>query len=165
MEKNVKNKLTFKEYKNAVLENLSYSFKKYKDRPHFCILGCENLELDNVENLELIIQLTGKREIFRIPPKELYRDDNLINGFSKIEVRTITILGLIQEKKYSVSSVEFESIKFNMGKQIATFSHKITGEKIEKDVNEIPKCKKLINKLNPMDAFILGISYENQKNP
>lgn len=162
---NQKNKkLSLKEYSKAALRNLLYCFKQQSvDKPIYSIVRCNNLELDKIDQLDCIIEVIGKNAHFTISPKELYKDESLLLGFSRIEIRTITILGLVQEGKFSLTSVELESIKYKLGKQKAIFLIKQTGEKIEKDIEDFSQYHHLIKDLSPMEAFRLGMSYEDQR--
>jgi len=154
-------KLSFKEYSKAALQNLFHCFKQSVDLPIYRIIRSDHLDFDTLDRIECAIEIVGKSVHFTISPKELYKDDSLIFGFSKIEIRTLTILGLAQEGKYNLSRVEFESIKYSLGKQKAIFLIKKTGEKIEKDIKDLPQCPHLLNELTPMEAFRLGMSYED----
>ena len=156
-------RLSFKEYSKIALQNFLYCFKQPIDQPIYRIVRCNNLELNTLDYLECAIAIVGKSAHFTISPKELYKDDSLLFGFSKLEIRTITILGLAQEGKYKLSRVEFESIKYTLGKQRVIFLVKKTGEKIEKDIKDLPQHPHLINDLSPMEAFRLGMSYEDQR--
>lgn len=156
-------KLSIKEYSKTALQNLLYCFKQSVNQPIYRIMQCNNLEFDTLNYLECAVEIVGKSVHFKISPKELYKDDSLLFGFSKTEIRTITILGLAQEGKYNLSKVEFESIKYSLGKQKAIFLIKKTGKKIEKNIKDLPRCPHLINDLSPMEAFRLGMSYEDQR--
>jgi len=154
-------KLSFKEYSKSALQNLLNCFKQSKNLPIYRIIRCDNLNIETLSKIECAIEIVGKSVHFMISPKELYKDDSLIFGFTKMEIRTITILGLAQEGKCKISGIEFESIKYILGKQKAIFLIKKTGEKIEKDIRELPLCPHLLNDLSPMEAFRLGMSYED----
>lgn len=155
--------LTLRSYSKSVFQNLCYCFKKQKNAPIYRISSCGILDFDCLDKIELVIEIIGKREAFTITPVDLYKDDRLLSGFSPIEARTITILALIQEGKYKISRLELESIKYDVGKQKAIFFVKETGEKIEKNISDLPKCTKILNELSPLEAFRLGMSYEDQK--
>lgn len=68
------------------------------------------IEIKRTSSLQfkLIIQIIGKSSIFECAPHEIVGVDNLLEGFSKKDVRTITYLACSKAKKPSYKIIKQE---------------------------------------------------------
>lgn len=142
----------------SVFENVALLLKKYNEQTQnqhnniYRIL--EVKRCPSTGHSKLIVQVVGKSSIFEATPQEIVAVDNLLEGFSKKDVRAITYLACEQLKKpkYKIVIQEFCETYNKM-----KFKLKRNNEEVVKTASQIIKDKKLINDLNKED--VSSISY------
>jgi len=103
----------------------------------------------------LKVQVIGKASIFECTPQEVASNDQLLEGFSKKDIRTITYFATqeIKKPKYKILIQEFRE---SLNKMIFKLSAPSSAEPIEKTAEQISLDKDLISKLNAEDAHLVG---------
>lgn len=107
------------------------------------------------ETCELKVQIIGTDKIVYWSPQKVAADDNLIEGFSKKDIRAISYFACkeIKKPKYKITSHGF-SEKLN---KIVFLIKKIgSKESIEKTAAEISANKNMIKAMYPSDAHRVG---------
>jgi hypothetical protein len=112
------------------------------------------------ENI-LRIQLTGKSVFFTCTPHEVVTNDELLEGFSKKDLRTIVYLATKTVKKplyrilYQAFFSKLNKVIFKLGNDTTT--------SIEKTGDQITLDKSLIRNLDPEDALIVGFATASEQ--
>lgn len=103
----------------------------------------------------LMIQIIGKATVFEITPQEIVTNDQLLEGFSKQDIRTITYFATqrIKMPNYKILIQEFNA-------DLTTMTFKIgkpgSSEYFFKSANQISLDKDLLNQLTQEDAHRVG---------
>jgi hypothetical protein len=140
-----------------VAENLIKNFSYEDDETIYKLIKSEMSKTP--ADMLFTIQLIGKDIFFKLSPNDIIKDEKILYGFSKREIRVITAFAFIQQGNQYFTGISLESIKFIGEKQKAVFSILGKNEKIERDILEIDMD--FIQKLDPKAAFQLGI-FSNQ---
>jgi hypothetical protein len=144
---------------SAILEYFTWILKKYQE------IQQQTQQLDAFRIIEIKknkhgecivkVQLIGKATVFECTPHEIVANDQIIEGFSKKDIRTLTYFATheIRKPKYKILVQEFSDvlnkIKFKLGRRGSS-------EPIEKTAEQISLDKEFINKLNSEDAHLVG---------
>lgn len=117
---------------------------------------------NNTGEYEITVQLIGKSLVFKSTPKEIMANDDLLESFSKKDIRLLTYLACqdIQEPKYEILGQKFIR---NMNKFFFRLKHAKTGEEMEKSATEISADSSLIKSLTPEDAHTIGYVTANEQ--
>lgn len=109
----------------------------------------------------LTIQVIGKAVTFKASPKEILADDQLLESFSKKDIRLLTYLACenIKEPVHEILEQKFVRA---MNKFFFKIKHGKTGEEIEKSAEEISTDLNLIKSLTPEDAHKVGFVTANE---
>ena len=108
------------------------------------------------------IQLIGKNAVFKSTPQKILADDEMIEFFSKKDIRLLTYLGCqdLKEPKHEVLGQRFVRA---LNKFFFKLKHDKTGEEIEKSAEEISADPVLIKSLSPEDAHKVGFVAANEQ--
>lgn len=111
---------------------------------------------------EISVQLIGKSLVFKAAPKEIMADDDMLESFSKKDIRLLTFLACedIKELKHEILGQKFIR---NMNKFFFKLKHGRTGEEMEKSAEEISADPNLIKSLRPEDAHKIGYVTANEQ--
>jgi hypothetical protein len=145
--------------KSIIEEYLGWILKKYHELHQYKqnqeAYRIVEISKDKAGSHTLRVQLSGKSTFFTCTPQEVVTNDELLEGFSKTDIRTITYLATQQLKKpkYKIMIQEFYE---NLNKMIFKLSRHGVGEPIEKTADQISLDSDLINKLSPEDAHLVG---------
>jgi hypothetical protein len=88
-------------------------------------------------------------------------DDNLLESFSRKDIRLLTYLACEDIKEPTHEILEQKFIR-NMNKFFFKLKHGKTGEEMEKSAEEISTNPELIKSLSPEDAHKIGYVTANQ---
>ncbi len=101
------------------------------------------------------VQVIGKASYFTCTPHEIVTNDQLLEGFSKKDIRTITYYASQECKKqnYKILIQEFCE---KLNKVVFKIGMRGQAEPIEKTAEQISLDKDLINKLDSEDAHLVG---------
>lgn len=108
----------------------------------------------------LTIQIIGKAVVFHYSPLDILKDNQLLESFSKQDVRTITWLAQqeVTRPKYAVTSQKM------VGDQAIFKLQKLgNDEHMEKKAGEISLDRELIESLGPKDAHMIGYMSAQEK--
>jgi hypothetical protein len=144
---------------NSLIEYFGWLLKKYHElqqqiqkQDAFRIV-----EIKHNKTNECIIkvQIIGKATIFDCTPQEIAANDQLIEGFSKKDIRTITYFATqeIKKPKYKILLQEFRE---GLGKIIFKLGMRGSAEPVEKTAEQITLDKEFLNKLTQEDAHLVG---------
>lgn len=145
---------------NSLIDYLSFLIKKYHDllqnqhqlHDAFRIIDIQH---NKAEECIVSVQIIGKATVIKCSAQELVKNDTLLEGFSKKDIRTLTYFASqeIKKHKYHILvqefSDKFDKIVFKLG---------IRGKQctIEKTADQITLDKSLLQELNPEDAHLIG---------
>jgi len=114
-----------------------------------------NIKTTKKGEYSLQVQLINKATFFECTPQEIVTNDQLLEGFSKKDIRTITYYAAqdTNKPKYKILIHEFREglnkVVFKLGKDNSE-------ESIEKTAEQISLDQNLINQLNCTDAHLIG---------
>ena len=134
-------RLLFREFKNEILKRTQYEILN--------IYVCQKTSVTKAE-----IKLAG-RHIIEKNIAEIVTDFNLLEGFDKKTIRTLTYLATVErfEPAYSIALQQ-------LGNEVDDYILEIrskNGKKISnKKASEMTKDKSLIAKFSPLDANRIG---------
>lgn len=142
----------------SLLEYTAWFLKNYNEEKQISqdIYRVVEVKQSSINQHKLIIQVIGKSTVFECTPHEVVKNDRMIEGFSKKDIRIITYFACEQSKKptYKIIMQDFCD-KFN---QILFKLKKHDGDEIiSKTAGQITLDKNLINNLSREDAC--SISY------
>lgn len=137
-----------KQYKETQRENNAYRIVEIKEKKD--------------GSCELVIQIVGKNVTFKSRPEKLAADDQILENFSRQDVRTITYFATQEIKKptYKILIHEFCSA-FN--KMIFSLKKKDKEEVIQKTADQISSDKELLSQLSPEEAHLVGFMSASEK--
>lgn len=112
---------------------------------------------------QFMIQIIGKRIRFKSSPEELAADDNMMQRFSRHDVRTITFFACQERKKpkYKILMKEFCST-FN--KMVFSFGKRGSNTVTQKTAAQIAKDTDVIKNISPEEAYVIGFTLAAEKN-
>ncbi len=121
----------------------------------------EYTKKDNGE-YEVSIQLIGKTITFKANPKDIMANDEMLESFSKKDIRALTYFACenIKEPQHEILGQKFIR---TMNKFFFKLKHGKTGEEIEKSAEEISADPDLIKSLTPEDAHKIGYVTANEQ--
>lgn len=101
------------------------------------------------------IQIIGTRNEITVKPKDIIYDDDIICGFSPLDVKTIAMLALSLRKqpKYEIVINEFRNA---LNEEIITIKENGKPELIRKSIQELSNNLDMIDGFSPIDAYNLG---------
>jgi hypothetical protein len=151
--------------KNVLLmiEHAVLLLKKFNEQQtQGCIYRITEINQLANDKSTLTIQVIGKSTVIKCTPDEIVANDQMIEGFSKKDIRMITYLACIHanKPKYKIDTQEFcdtiKKIKFRLKK----FG---SNEIVSKTADQISLDKNLINKLSQEDVCSISYTagYEN----
>ncbi len=105
--------------------------------------------------IKLCIQLVGKSIIFKATPREIINDDQLLEGFSKKEIKHITYLACqdIKQPKYKIVLQEFCS---KLNRLVFRLKQKGSNQTVKATAAEISQDKTILNGLSQAEAHKVG---------
>ena len=107
--------------------------------------------------LRLVVQVIGKSVTFKATPHELAADDQLLERFSRQDVRTITYYACNELKK-TKARIIFQEFREKINKMIFKIHKPGSVDTIEKTADEISLDKPLLNEMSPEDAHLVGFT-------
>lgn len=150
--RNELHKLTRNIYRKIILFFRQY--QRYYRKQQTSRLRIIDIKKDNDNNTFLIVQLKNKNVVYRFLPKEIVSDDNLLNHFSKSDVKTITYLSCQpNQNKAKIITQEFNEKTNGMIFGIQRGKNNII---IKKTAREISYDKNLVRELTPEEALMVG---------
>lgn len=103
----------------------------------------------------LVVQVIGKASIFEVTPEEIVKNDSMLEGFSKNDIKTIVLLA----SKDKTDS-DYTIIAQDICGESSTIVYKLrqikNQEIITKSAAQIALDQNLIKSLNPIDALNVG---------
>jgi hypothetical protein len=146
---------------SSIFEYLNWLLKKYHEIQQqtqradaFRIVEIKHNKLNECV---VKVQMIGKATVFECTPHEIVANDQVLEGFSKKDIRTLTYFATneIRKPKYKILVQEFSDvlnkIKFKLGMRGSA-------EPVEKTAEQISLDKELLNKLNAEDAHLVGFT-------
>lgn len=107
------------------------------------------------DTLSLRIQIIGTAKILHWSPQQIVTDDQILEGFSKKDIRTITYYAC-EELKKPKCKVMSHSFSNKLNKIIFLIKKLGSSKFIEKTAADISSDKEMINQLTPEDAHRVG---------
>lgn len=111
-------------------------------------------ETENGET-RLTIQVIGKSITFKAKPEELAADDQIMERFSRKDVRTITFYACHAEKRPRARIV-FQEFREKLNKMIFGIRKPHSETIIEKTAAQISLDKNLLNQMSQEEAHLIG---------
>lgn len=149
----LRNPSSILEYAASILKTYSKLQKQFSNNLIYRII---DIKEDNLKSPLLVVQVAGKANIFEVPPKEIAADDNMLEGFSKKDIRTITYLASKEDNTHP----EYKIIEQVICHESNTMSYKLqritNNEIIAKSAQQISLDKTLVSGLKPEDAHSVG---------
>jgi hypothetical protein len=152
--------------KSLIEEYFGWILKRYHELQQYKqsqeVYRIVDILMDKRGHYTLQIQLSGKSTFFACTPQEVVTNDELLEGFSKKDIRTITYLATKQlnQPKYKIIIQEFCE---RLNKMIFKLSKSDATEQIEKTADQISLDNGLINRLNPEDAHLVGYTTASEQ--
>jgi len=112
--------------------------------------------------LRLVVQVIGKSVTFKATPHELAADDQLLERFSRQDVRTITYYACNELKKPKARII-FQEFREKINKMIFRIHKRDSVNAIEKTAAEISLDKTLLNEMGPEDAHLVGYTTASEQ--
>lgn len=151
--------LSFSEYFISLLKKYQELHKKVYRQESFRIV-----EIISNQDEECIfkIQLIGKNVLFEFSPQEIAGNDQMLEGFSKKDIRTITYHATkeIEKPQYKILSQEFQE---ETNKTIFKIRKHGSTTSIEKTANQLSLSKELLNQLTQEEAHMVGYVTASEK--
>jgi predicted AAA+ superfamily ATPase len=113
-----------------------------------------DMETEKSGKVSLVIQVCGKHITFKMTPQEVLADDNLLEGFSKKDIRSITYLACSDKKPKS--KIVLQEFCEKLNKIVFGIRHPGKTEILKKTANEISLDSSLIKDLTPEEAHMIG---------
>lgn len=137
-----------KQYKEAQRANNAYRIVEIKEKKD--------------SSCELVIQIVGKNITFKSRPEKIAGDDQMLENFSRQDVRTITYFATqeIKKPKYKILIHEFCSA-FN--KMIFSLKKSDKDEIVQKTADQISADKELLKQLSQEEAHLVGYMAASEK--
>jgi len=143
---------------SLILGYTAWFFKKYSDQQQFQQTIYRIIEVKQLSSgqYKLIIQVIGKSTVIECTPQEIVTNDQMLEGFSKKDVRAITYFACerASKPKYKIVMQEFCEI---FDKIIFKLKKHNSDEVILKTADQISLDKNLMNNLSQEEAC--SISY------
>lgn len=136
--------------------NLLKAYAELQKQFNHTLYRIIDIKEDNVNNTSLVVQVTGKATVFEISAKEIAADNNMLEGFSKRDVRTITYLASKETNLLSQYEVIEQNICTESNEVLFSLKQKFNPEIITKSAKQISLDKKLVNSLKPEVALNIG---------
>lgn len=113
-----------------------------------------DIETDKTGKLAVIVQVCGKHITFKLTPQEILADDNMLEGFSKKDIRAITYLAFNDKKPKAKIVLQEFCEKLNR----VVFGIKSPGKEqiLKKTAGEISLDKNLLKDLSAEEARMIG---------
>ncbi len=146
-----------KSYLLSLMKDARAFFIKYKNKKSLqstTLYKIVDIKTDKDNNTILIVQLSKRNIVYKFTPKDILADNTLLEGFSKLDIRTITYLACNPNKpKTKILTQEFNEKLNSM-----VFGIQRSGNKkiLKKTANEISIDKPLISELTPEEALMVG---------
>jgi len=142
-------------------EWISWIFKKYQEIQLYVDRQGAFRIADIFQNEKgetiLKIQVVGKAASFNCRPEEIVENDQLIEGFSRKDVREITRLATEKFKKPTPNyRIRIQDFSLALNKAIFKLSKSEKDKLLEKTAKEISDDTNLLDELNPKDAHRIG---------
>lgn len=144
---------------SSLLEYFNWVLKKYQELQQHThqsdAFRIAEVKHNKADECIIKIQLIGKSTIFECTPNEIVANDQILEGFSKKDIRTLTYFATqeIKKPKHKILVQEFcetlNKIKFKLGMRDSK-------KPIEKTAEQISLDKELLNNLNAADAHLIG---------
>lgn len=144
--------LAVREYTRCLLKKYHHQVRNQANQ----IYRITEIKQTSSNQIHLVIQVIGKSVFITCAPQEILADDNMLEGFTKKDIRTITYLACEQSKrpKYKIIKQAFCD-KFN--KVLFRVKRLDNNETMEETANYIVRNKNLIYNFSQEDAH--SISY------
>lgn len=112
-------------------------------------------QIDSRGNCKLVIQVIGKSITFKAAPEDLAADDQMLERFSRKDVRTITYYAC-QEIKKPQARIIFKEFCEKLNRIIFGIKQRNQESIIQKSAGEISLDKNLLNNLTQEEAHLVG---------
>ncbi len=143
----------------SMLEYATWIINKYTElqkHQENNIFRIANIKKDTSDKTILTVRVIGKSTVFKCTPRKIAADTSLLEGFSKVDARTIIYLACeeLKQPDYIISTQELD-----MESNHTIFKLKKRGESklLSKSAKEIAIDNNLINNMSKED--ICSISY------
>lgn len=137
---------------SSIIEYIGWLLAKQRELQQHSILKIIDIKKNKLGENILNIQVTNKSTIFQCLPIEIISNDQLLEAFSKKDIRTITYLATQHTAKPKQVVVSHRFID-NFKKIICKIKNK--NELVEKSLSEIVANKE-INDFGSEDAYRIG---------
>jgi hypothetical protein len=121
----------------------------------------ENIICDKNGEYKAVVQLVGKKDVFKMKPEEILANNKLTTLFHQHDIRLLTYLGYcgINTPQYKILA---KKILANEGLELAIYDNK--GKSINiKNIDDIPtNDSETISKMESQDAYELGFAHGRQ---
>lgn len=125
-----------------------------ENRPSYRIIEI----IESPQNICTVkINIVGKQNIFICSPVEIAAHDGFLEGFSKKDIRTITYLATRAICAPTIEILE-QRIDPSTNEMLFRLANKNKNQIFEKSATEIAKNIKLLERMTPQDAKIIGFA-------
>ncbi len=147
-------------YFKQLFRQLHLSYLQQKQTYPYKVIGKEECQKTGVE--KLCIQVAGKNVFLYFVPQELVKDEEMLNGFSPLDVRTITYMAL--EKLEQGRSIEIDGLykiekqyfSDRKEKEMFVFRYQDKDKSIARSAQELTCDSSFIKNFNSLDANRIG---------
>lgn len=144
--------------RKSVSEYIGWLFKQYKQAQEELKSDAYRIvdqTIDKKGQHQLIIQIVGKSVTFKSTPQKILADDNIVEHFSRKDIRTITYLACqdLEKPKHRIILQEFCQ---KLNRLVFGVKNPKKDEVLRKMPSEISKDKELLKSLSQEDAHLVG---------
>lgn len=124
-------------------------------QPQFYLFKIMEIKNYTPDNYWAVIKISGSDELVEEKPINLIEDDCLIQGFSPLDVRTLTLLACIELHFPSQSIVAYD---FSQPEDETVFHIKERHKKyvVKKKLSELYADRQTLSEFDPIDAYRIG---------
>jgi hypothetical protein len=139
---------------------VSWILKKYQEL-HKELESREAYRIVSIDLCKVKINIFGTGKIFESTPQEIVADDQMLEGFSKKDIRRITYHACININKPKFQVIA-QSFSEKLNKMIFKVKKQNSSKILEKTADEILSTNAMISHLTPNDAHRIGFVYGSE---
>lgn len=121
-----------------------------------------NQETNDKGHMRLVVQIVGKSITFKASPEELAADDQILERFSRKDVRTITYYACKEIKKPKARII-FQEFREKLNKMIFGIYHRDSQNVEERTSDQISLDKDLLNEMSQEEAHLVGYTTASEQ--
>lgn len=141
--------------KGILISKLWQDFKSAKPQHVVKYRITDWVKGDIPDDDKIKVHIVNTRNEITVHPKSIICDDEIINGFSPLDVKTITMLAMSarRQPKYEIMINEFRNA---LGDEIITIKDNEKSTFIRKSIQELSQSLDMIDGFSPVDAYNIG---------